>query len=152
MCFIGWSTVLTLYALRGGSQHFQDVAQKGPDNLAIVLFLNWLSQIFGILGVAAGKISVAALLLNIIRLTELRWQRVFLWTVPIALAGIIAVACSTLTFAQCTPAKALWDMRVPGKCIKPTAMAGFGTFTGGSFKIPRLRFLLELLSRFLLSC
>lgn len=111
--------------------HIQDVAKTGPDNVADVLFLNWLSQVFGILGVAAGKISVAALLLAIIQLTELRWQRIFLWVVPITLASLIAIACSTLTFAQCTPAKALWDQRVEGKCIDPHVMSSFGTFTGG---------------------
>lgn len=111
--------------------HIQDVKKTGLDNVATVLFLNWLSQVFGIMGVAAGKISVAALLLAIIRLTELRWQRIFLWTVPISLAAIIAIACSTLTFAQCSPAKALWDNRVQGECINPHVMSSFGTFTGG---------------------
>lgn len=127
--------MLTLYAQKGGSMHIQDVQKTGLDNVAAVLFLNWLSQVFGIMGVAAGKISVAALLLAIIRLTELRWQRVFLWTVPISLAAIIAIACSTLTFAQCSPAEALWDIRVQGKCIKPHVMSSFGTFTGGEYAL-----------------
>lgn len=114
--------------------HIQDVAKTGLDNVANVLFLNWLSQVFGILGVAAGKISVAALLLAIIQQTELRWQRIFLWIVPVTLASLIAIACSTLTFAQCTPAKALWDQRVVGRCIYPHVMSSFGTFTGGKLK------------------
>ncbi|PMB63505.1 hypothetical protein BM221_010610 [Beauveria bassiana] len=130
LCFLGWTIVLTLYAQKGGSMHIQHVAETGPDNVANVLFLNWLSQVFGILGVAAGKISVAALLLAIIRLTELRWQRIFLWTVPVTLASLVAIACCTLTFAQCTPANALWDQRVGGKCIDPHVMSSFGTFTG----------------------
>ncbi|KAK2594287.1 hypothetical protein QQS21_007993 [Conoideocrella luteorostrata] len=130
ICFIGWSVVLTLYANRGGLQHIEDVGKTGPDNVATVLFLNWLSQVFGIIGVACGKISVSALLLGIINLTELRWQRLFLWTVPILLAALVAISCSVLTFAQCSPANALWDKRVSGKCIDPHAMAGFGTFTG----------------------
>ncbi|PQK09118.1 hypothetical protein BB8028_0001g11890 [Beauveria bassiana] len=130
LCFMGWSIVLTLYAQKGGSMHIQHVAETGPDNVANVLFLNWLSQVFGILGVAAGKISVAALLLAIVRLTELRWQRVFLWIVPVTLASLVAIACSTLTLAQCTPANALWDQRVGGRCIDPHVMSSFGTFTG----------------------
>ncbi|KAM3503972.1 hypothetical protein MY11210_008517 [Beauveria gryllotalpidicola] len=130
LCFMGWSIVLTLYAQKGGSKHIEQVAKTGPDNVANVLFLNWLSQVFGILGVAAGKISVAALLLAIIRLTELRWQRIFLWIVPVTLASLVAISCSTLTFAQCTPANALWDQRVTGKCIDPHVMSSFGTFTG----------------------
>ncbi|OAQ73581.1 hypothetical protein VFPPC_01265 [Pochonia chlamydosporia 170] len=130
MCFFGWSITLTLYANRGGLRHIQDVAKTGPDNVATVLLLNWLSQPFGIIGVACGKISVAALLLQIIELTELRWHRLFLWIVPITLAALIAISCSVLTFAQCSPANALWDKRVEGKCIDPHVMAGFGTFTG----------------------
>ena len=131
LCFLGWSITLTLYANRGGLQHIWDVGKTGPDNVATVLLLNWLSQPFGIVGVAAGKISVSALLLGIIRLTELRWHRLYLWTVPIVLAALVAVSCSVLTFAQCSPANALWDHRVQGKCLDPKVMAGYGTFTGG---------------------
>lgn len=122
---------MTLYAQRGGLQHIEDVVKTGPDNVATVLLLNWLSQPFGIIGVAAGKISVSALLLGIIKMTELRWHRLFLWVVPITLAALIAIACSVLTFAQCSPAEALWDKRVQGICIDPHVMGGFGTFTGG---------------------
>ncbi|KGQ03571.1 hypothetical protein BBAD15_g11174 [Beauveria bassiana D1-5] len=118
----GWDDIFMIFAMH--------VAETGADNVANVLFLNWLSQVFGILGVAAGKISVAALLLAIVRLTELRWQRVFLWIVPVTLASLVAIACSTLTFAQCTPANALWDQRVGGRCIDPHVMSSFGTFTG----------------------
>ncbi|KAK5995352.1 hypothetical protein PT974_03756 [Cladobotryum mycophilum] len=132
ICFIGWSVILTVYEKRGGLEHMVDLEQTGPDNVAMVMFLNWLSQVFGILGVAAGKISVAALLLSIIRLTELelRWQKVLLWVVPVFLAGAIAIAWSTLTFAQCSPARSLWDERIIGHCIKPKVMWSFGTFTG----------------------
>ncbi|KAJ6439780.1 integral membrane protein [Purpureocillium lavendulum] len=126
----GWDDIFMVLAMRGGLMHIEDVKKTGPDNVATVLLLNWLSQPFGIVGVAAGKISVAALLLGIIQLSELRWHRLFLWTVPITLAALIAIACSTLTFAQCSPAEALWDKRVTGKCINPKVMGGFGTFTG----------------------
>ncbi|KAK8093326.1 hypothetical protein PG997_000011 [Apiospora hydei] len=96
--------------------------------MAEVQLFNWTSQVFGIIGVAAGKISVSALLLGIIRQTELRWQRVYLWT--ITLASAIALSCSILTFSQCSPPKRLWDQRVDGNCINPLVMSGFGTFTG----------------------
>ncbi|KAJ6439243.1 integral membrane protein [Purpureocillium lavendulum] len=103
----------------------------GWDDIFMVLAMTrYTCQPFGIIGIAAGKVSVAALLLGIIRLSELRWHRLFLRTVPITLAVLIAIACSTLTFAQCSPAEALWDKRVTGKCIDPKVMSGFGTFTG----------------------
>ncbi|KAK7979920.1 hypothetical protein PG989_012377 [Apiospora arundinis] len=130
LCFFGWSISLTLYALRGGTRHIWHVVLLGDDNFATVQLLNWTSQIFGIIGVAAGKISVSALLLAIIRQTEMRWQRLYLWVVTIALASVIALSCSILTFAQCSPARRLWDQRVDGHCINPHVMSGFGTFTG----------------------
>jgi hypothetical protein len=58
---------LTLYPKRGGCQHIWDVERRGVENLTRVILLNWTSQIFGIVGVATGKISVATLLLGIIQ-------------------------------------------------------------------------------------
>ncbi|KAK7978672.1 hypothetical protein PG988_006162 [Apiospora saccharicola] len=130
LCFFGWSVTLTLYAFRGGTRHIWHVALLGADNMAAVQLLNWTSQVFGIMGVAAGKISVSALLLAIIRQTEMRWQRVYIWAITITLASVIAVSCSILTFAQCSPPRRLWDQRVDGHCIDPFVMSGFGTFTG----------------------
>lgn len=98
--------------------------------MAAVQLLNWTSQVFGIMGVAAGKISVSALLLAIIRQTELRWQRMYIWTITITMASLVALSCSILTFAQCSPPRRLWDQRVDGHCIDPLVMSGFGTFTG----------------------
>ncbi|KAH6983792.1 hypothetical protein EDB80DRAFT_875294 [Ilyonectria destructans] len=126
----GGAVTLTIYALHGGVQHIEGLQKSGLDNLSLVLFLNWLSQVFGIKDVAAGKISVSALLLAIIELTNMRWQRIYLWSVTIVLATLVAVSCSILTFAQCMPANALWDMSVQGKCINIYVMSGYGTFTG----------------------
>ncbi|PHH92082.1 hypothetical protein CDD83_9018 [Cordyceps sp. RAO-2017] len=128
-CFLGWSIILTLTVHRGGLQRMQDVAKMGPDGEAAVLFLHWLCLPFGTVGVAAGNISVAALLLSTIKLTELRWQRLFLWAVPIILGAVLAVACSILMFAQCSPTEALWDARIQGECLDPKVVGDFGTFT-----------------------
>lgn len=104
------------------------------DNLTKVLLLNWTSQIFGIIGVATGKISIAALLLSIMRDTGWTWQRIYLWTVPIVMTSCVAVSCSLLTFLQCRPPSRLWDPRVEGTCMSPEVMAGYGTFTGCKWK------------------
>ncbi|KAK8135202.1 hypothetical protein PG984_007214 [Apiospora sp. TS-2023a] len=105
--------------------------------MAAVQLLNWTSQVFGIMGVAAGKISVSALLLAIIRQTEMRWQRLYIWAITITLASVIAVSCSILTFAQCSPPRRLWDQRIDGHCIDPFIMSGFefNTFTDASLAI-----------------
>lgn len=131
---ISWSVALTLFCKRGGEEHITNVVSLGLDNLAEVLLLDWLSQVFGILGVAAGKVSVSALLLSIIRDTDLRWHRWFLWVVTIGLASAIAVVCSFLTMLQCWPPQALWDTRVDGHCIDSEVMSGYGIFTGCMYR------------------
>lgn len=78
---------------------------SGFDNLVMIQLFNWLSQVFGIMGVAFGKVSISALLLGIIGTAELQWQRYYIWTVTVCLSLAIAVSCSILTFAQCQPAQ-----------------------------------------------
>lgn len=131
-CF-GWTIVLTLYSLHGGNQHIGDVQTTGPDNLATVQLVNWLSQPFGIMGAAFGKVFVSALLLGIIGPAELQWQRYYICIVTIWLTMLVGISCSTLTFAQCSPAEALWDDHVDGKCLPPHIMAGYGQFAGSTY-------------------
>ena len=130
ICFVGWTIVLTLYSARGGNQHVGDVQASGLENLAKVQLFNWMSQVFGIMGVAFGKVSISALLLGIIGTSELQWQRYYIWVVTVWLSVAISIACSILTFSQCQPAAALWDVRVDGTCINPKVMSSHGTFTG----------------------
>ncbi|KAL1962582.1 hypothetical protein VTN77DRAFT_9375 [Rasamsonia byssochlamydoides] len=130
LCFYGWSICLTILSAKGGERHIQDVVALGPDVVAEVQLLNWTSQVFGIFGVGAGKVSVSALLLAILRNTWRAWQVIYLWIVCIGLVLCVSTSCSILTFAQCRPAAALWDARIKGECIDPKIMADFGTFTG----------------------
>ncbi|CAN9395515.1 hypothetical protein CC77DRAFT_1062215 [Alternaria alternata] len=133
MCFVGWSVVLTLYANRGGCQHIWDVEKRGMDNLTRAILLNWTSQIFGIVGVASGKISISALLLNIMRDMGWTWQRIYLWSVTIIFTSLVAISCSLLTFLQCRPPQRLWDPRIDGTCLDPKVMAAYGIFTGSFY-------------------
>jgi hypothetical protein len=132
LCFFGWTITLTLLCLKGGQRHIGDVAALGPDIIAEVQLLNWTSQVFGIMGVGAGKVSVSALILAIMKNTHKQWQKIYLWVFCITLVMCVSISCSVLTFAQCRPAQALWDSRIEGKCIDPKAMANYGTFTGGT--------------------
>jgi hypothetical protein len=91
----------------------------------------------GIIGVAAGKVSVSALILAIMQNTHRVWQKVYLWVFCMVLVCMVCISCSVLTFAQCRPAAALWDTRIKGHCIKPSIMADFGTFTGGRLILHR---------------
>ncbi|KAI9750543.1 MAG: hypothetical protein M4579_006433 [Chaenotheca gracillima] len=130
ICFYGWSICLTILSVNGGERHINDVALLGPDVVAEVQLLNWTAQVFGIMGVGAGKVSVSALILAIMRNTRRTWQSIYLWTFCISLVLCVSVSCSILTFAQCRPAAALWDTRIKGSCIDPQTMADYGTFTG----------------------
>lgn len=105
----------------------------GLDNLAQVQLLNWTSQVFGIMGVCFGKISISALLLGIIKNSDMHWHRLYLWIVTIGLASAIAVTGSVLTMSQCSPPARLWDSRIEGTCIDPSVMSGYGTFIGCKF-------------------
>lgn len=120
---------MTLYALRGGTRHIWDLEPLGMDNLIKTRMLNWSGQAMVILGVGAGKVSVSALLLSILRHTHLQWQRIYLWTVTIVLTLLIAISCAVLTIAQCSPPWKLWDHRVQDHCIDPHVMASYGMLT-----------------------
>ncbi|KAF7561620.1 hypothetical protein G7046_g2513 [Stylonectria norvegica] len=126
----GWDDIFMILSMHGGVTHIWDLQKTGPNNVAYVLLLNWSSQVFGIIGVAAGKVSVSALLLAIIKMSDMRWQRIYLLSIIVVLASLVAISCSMLTFSQCSPAKALWDTRVNGTCIDPHVMASYGIFTG----------------------
>ncbi|KAH8678636.1 hypothetical protein BGZ60DRAFT_555217 [Tricladium varicosporioides] len=130
LCFYGWAITLTILCLRGGERHIQDVGKLGQDTIAEVQLLNWTSQVFGIMGVGAGKVSVSALILAIMKNTHKTWQKAYLWTFCIVLVCGVSISCSILTFSQCRPAAALWDTRISGTCLEPKIMADFGTFTG----------------------
>lgn len=108
--------------------------------MARVQLLNWLTQAFGILGLGAGKISIASLLLALLKGSSWTGHILYLWVVCIALVVGISISCSVLTMVQCSPPAALWDSRVNGSCISPVVMASYGTFTGGN---PQPRFLVR---------
>jgi hypothetical protein len=116
--------------MKGGERHIQDVAVLGVEVITQVQLLNWTSQVFGIIGVCAGKVSVSALLLNIMSRTNRVWQKYYLWIFCIVISVTASIACASLTFAQCQPPQALWDPLVKGNCINPSIMADYGIFMG----------------------
>ncbi|KAF9883254.1 hypothetical protein FE257_003810 [Aspergillus nanangensis] len=131
VCFYGWTICITMLSLKGGQRHMEDVIPLGPDLVAQVNLLNWTGQVFGILGLGAGKISIAALLLGILSKTPgWRGHKLFLWIVCIILVVLTSIACASLSLSQCNPPAALWDSRIEGDCIDPQIMADYGTFTG----------------------
>ena len=98
-----------------------------------VTVLNWVAQASGTFGLAAAKVSIAALLLAILGPTNWFWHKLYLWSVCIGLAILVATSCAILALVQCSPPAALWDSNVSGKCISASTMADYGIFTGGMF-------------------
>lgn len=79
----------------------------------------------------AGKVSISALLLNIIRhSTNVDWQKRFIWIFTIGLNVAIGTTCAILVFSQCSPPQRLWDKRVDGTCLDPHVLSRFAMFTG----------------------
>lgn len=109
----------------------RDLLPLGHDVVTRINFLNWTGQIFGILGLGAGKISIAALLLGILGNTRWFWHKMYLWVFCIVLVVLTSIACAVLSMVQCQPTAALWDSRIDGHCIDPKVMASYGMFTGG---------------------
>ncbi|KAL5360568.1 hypothetical protein BJX96DRAFT_184618 [Aspergillus floccosus] len=130
LCFYGWSISLTILSIDGGQRHFEDLRPLGEDVVSRVSLIHWTGQVFGILGLGAGKISIAALLLGILGNTRWFWHKTYLWTFCIVLVILTSIACAILTMTQCHPAAALWDSRVKGECIDPKIMADYAIFTG----------------------
>ena len=122
---------ITILSSKGGERHFQDVVLLGFDALAQVQLLNWMAQAFGSIACAYGRISVAALILSILRGSRPKWQKYYLWTFCITLESCVTISNVVLKFAQCRPAAALWDPRVAGSCLDPLVMARYGIFYGG---------------------
>ena len=117
-----------MYCSLGGERHAYDLTHLSPDKLAETELLNWLCQIFAVFGLAAGKISISLLLLAILKNTDNRWQRVYLWTFCIVLELCLSISITIFTLAQCRPAAALWDKRISGICVKPIIEADYAVF------------------------
>lgn len=94
--------------------------------------LNWVTQAFHIMSTCFGKISIVILMLRIIG--NSKRQAWFLYSIISALF-VISVVCVAFIFAQCTPASALWDPAVVGKCWSPVVQQSYGYFTACMCKI-----------------
>jgi hypothetical protein len=98
---------------------------------AEIQLLNWCSQIIAIFGLGAGKISISALILAILKNTDKKWQKIYLWAFCIMLEISVCISMTVFTLAQCSPPKALWDHRVLGTCVRPIVEADYAVFYCG---------------------
>lgn len=109
-----WSLTFTIlwvvYANVGGTRH---VYYLPLPTIESALKINWISQVFCVLGLAFGKISVGFLIIRIgvpnIRTRSLLYFFMVSQFIMFSLAIIFV-------FAQCTPVTKLWEVEAPGKC------------------------------------
>ncbi|KAJ5287220.1 hypothetical protein N7478_002906 [Penicillium angulare] len=130
MCFYGWTVCLTVLCLNKGERHHDDLVLLGDAVVSRVTLVNWIAEAFGTIGLATGKVSIAALLLSILGPTNWFWHKLYLWSVCIVLAGLISISCAILGIIQCSPPAALWDSSISGVCIGDQVIADYGVFNG----------------------
>lgn len=95
--------------------------------------LNWTTQAFHIMSTCIGKVSIVLFILRIIG----KGQKVQAWCLCglVSSLFVISLVCVAFIFAQCTPAAALWDTTVSGKCWDPKVQQGFGYFTACTYQL-----------------
>ena len=92
----------------------------------------YLSYGFSIMSTCFGKISVALFLLRLIGGGGMeRW-----FYAGIVLLLVINITCTAFVYAQCTPARALWDIGIPHKCWNPLIQQRYSFFQGCKQSIP----------------
>ncbi|OIW23922.1 hypothetical protein CONLIGDRAFT_116202 [Coniochaeta ligniaria NRRL 30616] len=76
------------------------------------IFFSYVANSFAITGNALAKLSMGLFLLRVV---QLRWQKISLWALVIITAGTSS-ALTIMLWNQTTPIKASWDpLRTPGK-------------------------------------
>lgn len=135
-CFYACSGCLTALCIYHGQRHLQDVLQLGDAVVRRVTLLGWIASAFGTLGLMAGKVSIAALLIGVFGPTDLFWHKLFLWVFCVGIAVPVSTAYAIFGLVQCSPPAALWDNRIHGKCVDAQVVADYGAFTGGATFYP----------------
>ena len=119
----------TIQCLRGGCRHlyFLVLEAKGRGYLHVTRMMHF-AEPFSFMALAAGRVSVALLIIRII--TTSTWRRRFLY-VAIAVSIAANVTWSTLWFARCPPNPGLSPPYQAGICWDTNVMFGITIFTAG---------------------
>ncbi|MCJ1477955.1 hypothetical protein MMC13_006630 [Lambiella insularis] len=118
---LGVTVAGTMMALDGGCRHlYYIIVDLGPEQVVLVNKLFYIAQPFAIMGLATGRMSVAALVLRIMGTSY--WRKRFLWF-AIATTFTISLVNSVLLFTACTPAEAVWNFLIlTATCWNPVIM------------------------------
>ncbi|MCJ1405544.1 hypothetical protein MMC11_008772 [Xylographa trunciseda] len=107
---ISFTIIWTVYGQVGGCRHVYYLSTAQQESATR---LNWISQAFCIMAIAFGKVSVAFLIL---RLGPPDKFRRYLLYFAAGSMTVLYIFESIITFAQCSPPRALWTFDLPAKC------------------------------------
>ena len=112
------SCILAAYVSYGGVRHTFDIPAA---QLPKVTKLNYISQVFHIMGISIGKVAVALLIYRL--QAPCRWRT---WVLACLSIGVFVTGSLSiiLYFLQCTPRQALFNPSL-GKCWNPKYMNGY---------------------------
>ncbi|GAB0134512.1 hypothetical protein EsDP_00002879 [Epichloe bromicola] len=125
--YIMFVAVLTKVISIGGMRHIYYLDQR--ERVRAVKW-HWMCHPFVVMGFSAGKLSVGVLLWRVVGSTTF-WRK---WSLCFAVmaAFVWSIVVIALTFAQCSPPRALWEQSLvaQGKatCWSPTIIANFAIF------------------------
>lgn len=92
------------------------------------LLFGWINQFLALIAIGLGKVALVAFI-DHLQKHEAKAKRAFLWFI----AGsnfIVNMIAAILVFVQCSPAKKLWDERIPGRCPGRKRVQTFGYIQG----------------------
>lgn len=111
----------------GGCKH---LAALTPIQVGQAVKFNWMTQVWGIMGFAVAKISVALLILRIIGPFTV-YRKYILYFTMLSVFCINAIVC-ILIYAQCTPPRALWEPQLiaagEARCWNPNIVTDYAIF------------------------
>lgn len=126
MIFITTTGLTVWLASIGGFGH---LAALSPSQVALVLKGFWLTQPFGIMGLAVPKASIGWMILRIVGASRTTWQKTSIWFLVISVFFFNALN-AVLQFVQCDPPRALWTPGLASKCWNPNVQTHFAIFDG----------------------
>ena len=123
MLFTILAFIVTWQSKLGGFRHLSDVPVQ---RLSKVALLNYVMQAVFVFSFSPAKASVGCLILRFLcrHSHKRRW---LIWGVIILTVVVNSIDC-ILTFAQCSPPRALWDHSIEANCWDPRVQEDFALF------------------------
>ena len=124
----------TIYATIGGCRHIFYLSDSQWFSLTKI---NWISQPFCVMAIASGKVSVAYLILRL--QAPCKWRTGLLYFIAISSIVLGVVDC-IITFAQCSPAYALWTANVAANCWSTNVLTDYAMALSGKMPASQWHF------------